>query len=396
MPNHPRWPLVVYRNSVKLPDDLDHAAVFEDLFEKNGWSDSWRDGVYDYLHFHSRVHEVMGVARGTASVQFGGVRSRKLTVKAGDVLVLPAGTGHQCFSASKDFLVVGAYPASGTYDVCRATAKAHEHALKTVPKVIPPPSRSHLRQKRTASHSLEEGAEADEAPAAMNHLGKSIERLRPLVLLPLGSERPRAISKQKPPSRVQLLPWGPGQPILLECCRSSGRTCGDSVPRPSPIPPMEAQSVSEIPEGKNWIYEPKWDGFRCLLFRDGDFVALQSKSGRPLDRYFPEIVAAAHRVPVHQFVVDGELAVSVKGTFSFDDLLQRIHPAQSRIRTLALQTPALMIVFDLLSIDGQAPLASRCENVERRLRNSRGEHSAIKKLFDSLRRRTASQLQRSG
>jgi uncharacterized protein YjlB len=113
VPNHPRWPLVMYRTSVKLPDDFDPAAVFEDLFEKNGWSDSWRNSVYDYLHFHSRMHEVMGVARGTATVQFGGRRGRKLRLEAGDVLVLPAGTGHQCFSASKDFLVVGAYPATG-------------------------------------------------------------------------------------------------------------------------------------------------------------------------------------------------------------------------------------------------------------------------------------------
>ena len=138
VPNHPRWPLVLYRSAVRLAPGLDPAAIFEDLFERNGWADSWRNGVYDYLHYHSRIHEVMGVARGTAVVRFGGTRGRKLRLKAGDVLVLPAGTGHQCLSAAKDFLVVGAYPASGTYDVCRPTAKAHERALKTVPKVPPP------------------------------------------------------------------------------------------------------------------------------------------------------------------------------------------------------------------------------------------------------------------
>jgi uncharacterized protein YjlB len=136
VPNHPRWPLVVYRTAVKLVDNLDPAAIFEDLFEQNGWSDSWRNGIYDYLHFHSRIHEVMGVARGTATVQFGGKRGRKLLLKPGDVLMLPAGTGHQSLSASSDFLVVGAYPATGTYDVCRPAE--YERALKTVPKAVPP------------------------------------------------------------------------------------------------------------------------------------------------------------------------------------------------------------------------------------------------------------------
>jgi uncharacterized protein YjlB len=146
VPNHPRWPLVRYSAPVRLARDLDPAAIFEDLFARNGWGDSWRDGVYDYLHYHSRIHEVMGVARGSAVVQFGGTRGRKLRVKAGDVIVLPAGTGHQCLSASDDFLVVGAYPASGTYDVCRPTAQAHERAQKTVPKV-PPPRRDPLYGK---------------------------------------------------------------------------------------------------------------------------------------------------------------------------------------------------------------------------------------------------------
>jgi uncharacterized protein YjlB len=138
VPNHPRWPLVHYRGPVRLTRDLDPAAIFEDLFARNGWAESWRNGVYDYLHYHSRIHEVMGVARGSAVVQFGGTRGRKLRVKAGDVLVLPAGTGHQSVSASEDFLVVGAYPAAGTYDVCRPTPQAYEKASKTAPKVPPP------------------------------------------------------------------------------------------------------------------------------------------------------------------------------------------------------------------------------------------------------------------
>jgi uncharacterized protein YjlB len=138
VPNHPRWPLVHYRGAVELPDGIDPAAIFEDLFECNGWAESWRDGVYDYLHYHSRIHEVMGVARGSAVIRFGGRLGRKMRVKAGDVVVLPAGTGHQCLSTRKDFLVVGAYPATGTYDVCRTSPEEYARAIKTVPKTAPP------------------------------------------------------------------------------------------------------------------------------------------------------------------------------------------------------------------------------------------------------------------
>jgi uncharacterized protein YjlB len=138
VPNHPRWPLVIYRGAVKRAKEFDPAAIFEELFEQNGWGDSWRNGVYDYLHYHSGIHEVMGVARGTATVQFGGTRGRKIALKPGDVVVLPAGSGHQCQSASADFLVVGAYPPTGTYDICRAAPAAHERALKTVTRVPPP------------------------------------------------------------------------------------------------------------------------------------------------------------------------------------------------------------------------------------------------------------------
>ena len=138
VPNHPHWPLVHYRSVARFGDGIDPAALFEDLFARNGWGDSWRNGVYDYLHYHSRIHEVMGVARGSAVVQFGGRSGRKLRVKAGDVVILPAGTGHERISASKDFLVVGAYPATGTYDVCEPTEDAWRRATKTVPRVPPP------------------------------------------------------------------------------------------------------------------------------------------------------------------------------------------------------------------------------------------------------------------
>jgi uncharacterized protein YjlB len=137
IPNHPFWPLVIYRGAVGLPKDFDPAAVFEDLFARNGWGDSWRNGIYDYVHYHSRIHEVLGIARGSGEVRFGGAGGRTVRLKAGDVAVLPAGTGHQCVSADGDFLVVGAYPPSGTYDEC-TTAEDRKRALKTIPKVSRP------------------------------------------------------------------------------------------------------------------------------------------------------------------------------------------------------------------------------------------------------------------
>src|SRR5215213_11379143 len=102
-----------------------------------------------------------------------------------------------------------------------------------------------------------------------------------------------------------------------------------------PFAPMEALSVDEVPKGDEWQYEPKWDGFRCLVFRDGGKVELQSKSGKPLTRYFPEIVAAAKALKPPHFVLDGEIVVPQGRAFSFDALLQRIHPAVSRIKKLS-------------------------------------------------------------
>jgi uncharacterized protein YjlB len=136
-PNHPKWPLVIYKSVVRLPVTLDPAAVFEDLFESNGWGDTWRDGIYDYAHYHSRIHEVLGIARGSGKVQFGGPKGRTLVLKAGDVVVLPAGTGHQCLKASDDFLVVGAYPPTGTFDICKKP-EDRKRALVTIPKVARP------------------------------------------------------------------------------------------------------------------------------------------------------------------------------------------------------------------------------------------------------------------
>src|SRR5438552_2027316 len=121
-----------------------------------------------------------------------------------------------------------------------------------------------------------------------------------------------------------------------------------SLPICPPFPPMEALLVNKIPNGQGWQYEPKWDGFRCLVFRDGATVQLQSKSGQPLTRYFPELAEAFQKLKVQTFVLDGEIAVPVQQRFSFDDLLQRIHPAEIRTKKLAQEHPALFIAFDLL------------------------------------------------
>jgi ATP-dependent DNA ligase len=111
---------------------------------------------------------------------------------------------------------------------------------------------------------------------------------------------------------------------------------------------MEALLVDAIPAGGEWQYEPKWDGFRCLAFRDGDAVELQSKSGQPLARYFPELVEDLRRLSPERFVLDGEIVIPVGRSISFDHLLMRIHPAESRVRLLAKETPSLLVVFDLL------------------------------------------------
>ncbi|MCU1338141.1 MAG: ATP-dependent ligase [Bryobacterales bacterium] len=123
---------------------------------------------------------------------------------------------------------------------------------------------------------------------------------------------------------------------------------GMALPIKPPFLPMEAKSVAEIPTGPNWQYEPKWDGFRCVAFRDGDSVELQSKAGQSLTRYFPELATALGKLKADKFVLDGEIIVLVGEKLSFDDLLQRIHPAASRVAKLSKETPAQFVLFDLL------------------------------------------------
>jgi len=117
---------------------------------------------------------------------------------------------------------------------------------------------------------------------------------------------------------------------------------------PLDLEPMEAKLVTELPEAGDWQFEPKWDGFRCLAFRAGDEVDLRAKSGKPLARYFPEVVAFLKALKPKCFVLDGELAIPVGKTLSFDALQQRVHPAESRVKTLAAETPAVLILFDML------------------------------------------------
>lgn len=135
VPNNSRLPLILYRGPIRTLRSADPAALFEVLFERNGWKNSWRDGIYDYVHYHSQIHEVLGIARGHVTVRFGGSRGRAFKLKAGDVAILPAGTGHTRIDEGDDLLVVGAYPAFGKYDLCRGSKEEHERALKTVPKV---------------------------------------------------------------------------------------------------------------------------------------------------------------------------------------------------------------------------------------------------------------------
>src|ERR1700761_7815733 len=137
IPNHPFWPALIYPACVRFPKRRDPAAVFEAIFASNNWGRSWRGGIYEFVHYHSRIHEVLAVARGWVRLQLGGPKGRILRAKAGDVAILPAGTGHQCFGASSDFLGVGAYPPTGVYDECKNVEK-HARAKMTIRQTARP------------------------------------------------------------------------------------------------------------------------------------------------------------------------------------------------------------------------------------------------------------------
>ena len=136
VPNNP-LPFLVYEGAIDV-DNGHPEKTIEGLFGANGWGDMWRNGVYDYLHYHATVHEALGIARGHALIRFGGDRGKEVEIAAGDVAILPAGTGHQCLSASRDFCVIGAYPPGPKMQVTRPTPENHEKALKAIPEVKPP------------------------------------------------------------------------------------------------------------------------------------------------------------------------------------------------------------------------------------------------------------------
>src|SRR5213080_4730902 len=122
-----------------------------------------------------------------------------------------------------------------------------------------------------------------------------------------------------------------------------------ALPLEPPIAPQLAKSAKDLPDGDGWRFEPKWDGFRTIVFRDGDDVHLQSRNGRPMNRYFPEVLPAVRSLSADRLVLDGELIVVVDGIQEFDLLGQRIHPAESRVDMLAEKTPAAFVAFDLLA-----------------------------------------------
>ena len=135
VPNNPRLPFLFYRSAIDLAGTPDPEETIEKAFRANGWGDMWRNGIYPYVHYHSMIHEGLGVARGRARVRFGGANGEEIELGRGDVCVLPAGTGHQGLWASQDLMVIGAYPKSGRYDLCRGSKAEHRKAVQTIPSV---------------------------------------------------------------------------------------------------------------------------------------------------------------------------------------------------------------------------------------------------------------------
>jgi len=135
VPNNPRLPLLVYRGAIDLTGTPNPEEVVERTFASHGWGDMWRNGIFPYVHYHSMIHEVLGIARGRARVRFGGADGQVIEIAAGDAALLPAGTGHQCLWAAPDLRVIGAYPRGGKYDLCRGTKAEHARALESIPKV---------------------------------------------------------------------------------------------------------------------------------------------------------------------------------------------------------------------------------------------------------------------
>ena len=138
IPNNPTLPMILYRGGVDLAGSPDPEKIIEKKFAENGWGEMWRNGIYPYVHYHSMIHEALGIARGRALVRFGGDKGVEIQVAPGDVVVLPAGTGHQCVTQSLELVVIGAYPPSGKYDLCRGSKAEHGKAISAIQKVPRP------------------------------------------------------------------------------------------------------------------------------------------------------------------------------------------------------------------------------------------------------------------
>jgi uncharacterized protein YjlB len=138
IPNNRKLPLLYYPKVVHFDRKHDPAAILEKIFDSHSWRKAWRNGIYDFVHFHSMIHEVLGVARGSATLRLGGNRGKTLKVSAGDVVVIPAGVGHECLDAGKSFLVVGAYPPGGTYNECRGSFQEQDKAVGSIRRVAIP------------------------------------------------------------------------------------------------------------------------------------------------------------------------------------------------------------------------------------------------------------------
>jgi uncharacterized protein YjlB len=135
IPNNPALPFVLYRGGIHLGGSPNPEDLIEKTFAANGWGDMWRNGVHPYPHYHSLIHEAMGIARGRATVLFGGKKGREIEIVPGDVVILPAGTGHQCLKQTPTLVVIGAYPPTGKYNICHGSGHEHAKALVTIPKV---------------------------------------------------------------------------------------------------------------------------------------------------------------------------------------------------------------------------------------------------------------------
>src|ERR1700688_1160945 len=179
---------------------------------------------------------------------------------------------------------------------------------------------------------------------------------------PVGTTPFLTISRGRPPISLSIIPFD-------RLRRHLHLNRAMTLPLKKTYPPREAQPAADLPSGPEWQYEPKWDGFRCLAFRDGKHVDLMSKSQKPLTRYFPELLAALAALKAQRLVLDGEIVIRSDGGLSFDELLQRIHPADSRIQKLSQLTPSTFIVFDLLVDDhgkslSRLPLEARRKRLE--------------------------------